>query len=120
MAWKDRSNREGTHMAKTAPKIKPRTKSQILNDLADATGLTKKQVASVFEAMSDVIKKDLSKRGPGVFTIPGLLKIRVQDKPATKERPGINPFTKEPMIIKAKPARRVVKATALKALKEMV
>jgi nucleoid DNA-binding protein len=103
-----------------ATKAKPRTKSQILNDLAEATGLTKKQVASVFEAMSTGIKKDLSKRGPGAFTIPGLLKIRVVDKPATKEREGRNPFTGEPMIIKAKPARRVVKATPLKALKEMV
>ena len=99
---------------------KPRTKSQILSDLAEATGLTRKQVGAVFEEMGGLIKKDLSPRGPGTFTIPGLLKLRVKRKPATKARKGINPFTGEEMIFKAKPATRVVKATALKALKDMV
>ncbi len=99
---------------------KPRTKSQILGDLADSTGLTRKQVGSVFESMGGLIKKDLGTRGPGTFTIPGLLKVRVTRKPATKARKGTNPFTGEEMMFKAKPARRVVKATALKALKDMV
>ena len=99
---------------------KAATKSQIMATLAEKTELTKKQVAAVFEAMAGLIKKELGKKGPGVFTIPGLAKLRVVRKPATKARPGINPFTKEEIMIKAKPARNVVKAAPLKALKDMV
>ena len=99
---------------------KAATKSQIMGTLAEETELTKKQVASVFEAMAGLIKKELGKKGPGVFTIPGLVKLRVVRKPATKARPGINPFTGEEIMIKAKPARNAVKAAPLKALKDMV
>ena len=99
---------------------KTRTKSQILGDIADKTGLTRKEVSSVFETMTGLIKKDIGRRGPGIFTVPGLMKIRVVRKPATKARKGINPFTGEEMIFKAKPARNVVKVTALKGLKDMV
>ena len=67
-----------------------------------------------------MIKKDLGKRGPGVFTVPSLMKIKVVRKPATKARKGINPFTGEETVFKAKPARNVVKVLPLKALKEMV
>jgi len=110
-------------MAKTKKKAattKPRTKSQILGELATSTELTKKQVNSLFDEMSGMIKKDLSRRGPGSFTVPGLIKLRVVRKPATKARKGINPFTGKETMFKAKPARNVVKATALKALKDMV
>lgn len=105
---------------KTAVATKPRTKGEIYRELVDRTGLTRKQVVSVFDEMSGLIKKDLGRRGPGTFTVPGLLKIKVVRKPATKARKGINPFTKEEMTFKAKPARNVVKALALKALKDMV
>ncbi len=105
---------------KAAAKKKPRTKSEIMLNMAAAGGVTRQQVADMFEAMGAMIKKDLGRSGPGTFSVPGLLKVRVIRKPATKARKGINPFTKEPMIFKAKPARRVVKATPLKALKEMV
>ena len=98
---------------------KARTKSQVMGDIAEATDLTRREVASVFDTMSDLIRKDL-RRGPGVFTVPGLMKIRKVHKPATKARPGINPFTGEQTIVKAKPARSVVKVTALKGLKDMV
>ena len=67
-----------------------------------------------------MIKKDLGKRGPGTFTVPGLMKIKVVRKPATKARKGTNPFTGEEMMFKAKPARNVVKVQALKGLKDMV
>lgn len=108
-------------MAKRAKAAaKARTKTEIYRNIADATELTRKQVAAVFDSMSTMIKKDLSSRGPGSFTIPGLLKVTVVKKPATKEREGVNPFTGEPTIFKAKPARRVVKARALKGLKDMV
>ncbi len=107
-------------MAKKAKAAKARTKTEIYRNIADSTELTRKQVAAVFDSMSTMIKKDLSSRGPGSFTIPGLLKVTVVKKPATKEREGVNPFTGEPTIFKAKPARRVVKARALKGLKDMV
>ena len=67
-----------------------------------------------------MIGNELGKKGPGLFVVPGLLKLKVVRKPATKAKTGINPFTKEPMIYKAKPARNVVKALPLKSLKEMV
>ncbi len=105
-------------MTKTA--ANRRTKSQILGDIGDQTGLTKKEVASVFEEMATLIKKDLGRRGPGTFTVPGLMKIRVVRKPATKARRGINPFTGEEMMFKARPARNVVKCLALKGLKDLV
>lgn len=110
-------------MATTAKApVKARTKSQILSDIADDTGLTKKDVQSVFDSMSALIKKDLGrgKTAPGVFSVPGLMKIKVVRKPATKARKGINPFTGEETTFKAKPARNVVKVQPLKALKDMV
>lgn len=106
--------------AKKKTTAKPRTKTQVFGDLAENTELTRKQVAAVFDGMASMIKKDLGRRGPGVFTVPGLMKIKVVRKPATKARKGINPFTKEPTIFKAKPARNVVKVAALKNLKDMV
>jgi nucleoid DNA-binding protein len=99
---------------------KGRTKSDTFKEIAEATSLSRKQVASVFDSLNGLVKEDLGKKGPGVFTIPGLLKIKRIHKPATPERQGINPFTKEPTIFKAKPARNVVKAQALKSLKAMV
>ena len=100
--------------------VKARTKSEVFSELADTAELTRKQIAGVFEDMAGIIKKDLGKRGPGTFTVPGLMKIRVVRKAATKARKGINPFTGEEMMFKAKPARNVVKVTALKNLKDMV
>ncbi len=96
------------------------TKSQILNTIAEATEVPKKDVIAVFEALSEQISKELGSRGAGQFTIPGLCKIVVQRKPAQKERKGINPFTKEEQVFAAKPARNVVKIRPLKALKDMV
>lgn len=104
----------------TKSAVKARTKSQILSDIADETGLSRKQVQGVFDSMSGLIKKDLGKRGPGVFSVPGLMKVKVVRKPATKARKGINPFTGEETTFKAKPARNVVKVLPLKALKDMV
>ena len=101
-------------------KAKPMTKSEIVSGIADATGLAKKDVSSVFEAMAAQIKKSLGRSGPGAYTVLGLMKLIVQRKPATKARKGINPFTKEETIFKAKPARNVVKIRPLKNLKDMV
>ena len=98
---------------------KVRTKSQILATLSDQTGLTKKEIGGVFESLGALIGNDLTK-GPGTFTVPGLMKVTVTKKPATKARKGTNPFTGEEMTFKAKPARNVVKVRALKGLKDMV
>lgn len=107
--------------AKKALTIKePLTKSQILTHISDATELTKKQVIAVFEEISGLIEGSIKARGPGAFTLPGLLKINVVKKPAKKARKGINPFTGEETTFKAKPAHNVVKIRALKKLKEMV
>ena len=96
------------------------TKSQIVSELATKTQLTRKQVNGFFDSLTDIIKKQLGPRGNGVFVLPGLVKLRVVKKKATPEREGINPFTKERITIKAKPARKVVRATPVKALKELV
>jgi nucleoid DNA-binding protein len=106
--------------AKIPAASKARTKSQIFGILAENSELSKKQVSTLFEGMAGLIQTDLSKRGPGVFTVPGLIKLKVVRKPATKARKGVNPFTGEEMMFKAKPARNVVRATALKGLKDMV
>src|SRR4051794_22881315 len=95
------------------------TKSQILTSIAEQAGLSRKQVSTTLEALSGMIKQGVSKKGPGIFVLPGLMKITVINKPATKARKGINPFTKEEQMFKAKPARRVIKVRPLKALKDM-
>ena len=100
--------------------VKPMTKGEIVSGIADTTGLTKKDVNSVFETMAAQIKKSLGRSGPGVYTVPGLMKLVVQRKPATKARKGINPFTGEETMFKAKSARNVVKIRPLKNLKDMV
>ncbi len=96
------------------------TKVEVYTKLAAKSGLTKKQVSDVLAALTDMIGTELGKKGPGMFVIPGLLKLKVVRKPATKAKMGINPFTKAPMEYKAKPARNVVKALPLKTLKGMV
>jgi hypothetical protein len=99
---------------------KSRTKSETYQAIAAATGLSRKQVASVFDALIDLVGEEMGKKGPGVFTVPGLLKIKRIRKPATPAKTMPNPFKPgEMMTVKAKPARSVVKALALKNLKEM-
>ena len=107
-------------MANNKVPVKPMAKSEIVSGIADATGLTKKEVNSVFEAMAAQIKKSLDQSGSGAYTVPGLMKLIVQRKPATEARKGINPFTGEETVFKAKPARNVVKIRPLKNLKDMV
>jgi nucleoid DNA-binding protein len=99
-------------------KAKPPTKSEIISQIADKTSLTKKDVGAVFDQLNGIIKKSL--KSASEFSMPGLMKVRVVKKPATKARLGKNPFTGEEIMIKAKPARKTVKVTALKGLKDMV
>lgn len=95
------------------------TKARLNAEIAEKTGLSKKDVERVFEALTGVISNQLGKKGPGEMTIPGVVKLRVVKKKATKERQGRNPATGEPIVIKAQKARKVVKATVLKATKEL-
>ncbi len=110
-------------MAKNeAPKAakKALTKAAVVKDIATATKLTSKQVGEVFDHLVTIIKKELKKKG-GVFTIPGLVKLKTVTKKATKERKVKNPFKPgEDMVVKAKPAHSVVRARVLKTLNEMV
>ena len=105
--------------AKTAIKEKY-TKSQILGELSDKTGLSKKEVGGVLEELASLIERHIGKKSVGEFTLPGLLKITTVHKKAQKARKGINPFTGEETTFKAKPARTVVKVRPLKKLKVMV
>ncbi len=108
-------------MSKKQGAIKePMTKSQIVSSLAESADLSKKQVSTLFDELAELIERHIKQRGAGQFTLPGLLKIVVKKKPATKARKGINPFTGEETIFKAKPASKVVKLKALKKLKDMV
>ncbi len=95
------------------------TKTQILNQIAEETELSRKQVAAVLESLSGVIEGHVKKRAVGEFVLPGLMKILTVRKPAVKARKGINPFTKEEVMFKARPATTVVKVRPLKKLKDM-
>ena len=94
------------------------TKSEILAQIAKETDLSKKQVGAVFDSLAGAVKKSL--RSHSLFTLPGLLKMKVVKKPATKAREGVNPFTGEKMMFKAKPASKKVRIMALKNLKGFV
>ena len=125
MAAKKKAKKKATKKKAVAKKTtvkaikEPFTKSQLFTELAERTELKKKEIVMVFDELSNVINGHIRKNGAGVFTVPGLMKVKVVRKPATKARPGINPFTGEETIFKAKPARNVVKVQPLKALKDM-
>jgi nucleoid DNA-binding protein len=103
-----------------ASKAKAMTKSALFQEIANSTKLTRKQVAEVFDALAKLVTRELGKKGPGTFTLPSMAKLKLVRKPATKARQGINPFTKQPQMFKAKPARNVVRIRPLKALNEKV
>lgn len=104
-----------------ATKKKKLTKAQVVTELSEQTELSKKEITGLFTALSELIGKQLTGRGqPGEVVVPGLVKLAVVKKPATKAREGINPFTKEPMTFVAKKASKKIRVTALKALKDLV
>ena len=94
------------------------TKAQIIASLAEGSGLDKKSVISVLDALATLVKKELSAAGPGEVTIPNLVKLKAKATPATQDRQGVNPFTKQAVTIKGKPASRKIRATPVKALKQ--
>jgi nucleoid DNA-binding protein len=96
------------------------TKSQVMTYMSEQAGISKKEAVAAYEALTGLLAVHLKSKKVGAFAFPGIAKCVVQRKPATKARKGTNPFTGEPAVFKAKPARNVVKLRALKALKEMV
>jgi hypothetical protein len=105
---------------KASASSKPRSKGEVFRTIGDLTGVHRRDVAAVFHGLGALIKADLSKGGAGSFKVPGLMRVTVKRKPATKAHMGTNPFTKEQVMFKAKPARNVVRVRPLAGLKEMV
>lgn len=105
-----------------APTVKaikePMSKSALYTTIAENTNVSKKDVAAVFDELSNIINGHIKKRAAGSFTLPGLMKITTVKKPARRARKGVNPFTGEEMMFKAKPAQTVVKIRPLKKLKD--
>jgi len=99
---------------------KKMTKSQVVAAISEKSGLSKKDVAGVFGAMSELIQSELGKKGPGEFVVPDLLKLKLRAVPAKPKHKGINPFTKQEMTFPAKPASKKIRALPLKKLKDMV
>lgn len=110
---------KSTQVARLNVVAKPFNRAQIIRYLSATSGLQKKDVLLVMDALNELVAAHLRKRGPGEFTFLGLAKFRVIHKPAVKSRKGINPFTGEPTVFAAKPARQVVKIRPLKKIKEM-
>lgn len=107
--------------AKKMPNFKdPLTKSGMIKTIAEVSTVNKRDVVNVLECLTQVIESHIKSRGPGTFVMPGLMKIVVVKKPARAARKGINPFTGEEIMIKARPAYKTVKIKALKKLKAMV
>jgi nucleoid DNA-binding protein len=108
-------------MAKASgTKPKAPSKSEVLNSIAESTGLSRKQVQSVLEALTSEIHKSVGKKGPGVFQIPGVAKVYVHTRKAQPAKKGVkNPFTGELMDVPAKPAKKMVKVKPLKQLKDI-
>ncbi len=96
------------------------TKAQTMSELAEKTGLTKKEIVGVFDALNDIVKKELGRRGPGEFVIPDMIKLKVRKIPAKPARMGRNPATGEEMMLAPKPASKKIRATPLKKLKDLV
>lgn len=96
------------------------TKVQFETAVAEKSGLTKKEAKAALAAIHSIVVRELGKKGPGEVVLPGLLKLSLVHKPATHQHEGINPFTKQPMTYKARPARKVVKIRALKSLNDSV
>ncbi len=96
------------------------SKTEILSTISESTGLTRKDVSNVLDELTNVMARHIKPRAIGEFKFPGLFKVKTVRKPATKARKGINPFTGEETVFKAKPARTVVKVLPLKKMKEMV
>lgn len=114
------TEKKATIARKVTAAKEPMTKSVMMKEISGNTGLNKKQVSAVLNELAILIERHIKKGAVGQCTLPGLMKIEVKRKPATKARKGINPFTGEQTTFKAKPARNVVRIRPLKRVKDMV
>jgi nucleoid DNA-binding protein len=96
------------------------SKAQIIAELAEKSGLSKKDIQNVFTVLLELVDREMGKRGPGEFVIPDIIKMKVKQIAARKERKGIDPFTKEERIFPAKPASKKIRATPLKKFKDLI
>jgi DNA-binding protein HU-beta len=108
---------KGGNLMTTAKRM---SKAQIIAELAEKSGLSKKDIQTVFTALLELVDREVGKRGPGEFVIPDIIKMKVKQIAARKERKGIDPFTKEERVFPAKPASRKIRATPLKKLKDLI
>lgn len=99
---------------------KPMTKSAFVGEIAGTLGVSKASVQQTLDAITDVVCRELGPKGPGQVILPGLLRLKSVRKPASPARDGVNPFTKQPIKIAAKPASTKVKTTAVKSLKDAI
>jgi nucleoid DNA-binding protein len=113
-----KSARKPAQKAATTPVKNVLSKSALVHHLAGTSGAAAKDVRAVIAALEETIRASISKKGPRTFVLPGLLKITVTNVPAKKARKGINPFTGEETIFKAKPATVKVKVRPMKRLKD--
>jgi nucleoid DNA-binding protein len=116
VSWTPKQSNQGGNAMATGKRM---TKAAIMSELAERTDLTKKQVASVFDALNAMIKRELGRRGPGEFVIPDMLKLKVRKQPARKNAKVRIPSTGE-VIVKDIPAKKKLRATPLKKLKDLV
>ena len=114
----DKKKQKSSSKSKSEKWPKKRTKKALYAHLAAKTGLTSAEVADVMKELERAIAGDLAENGPGEFTLPGLLKMTAVTRPAVRSRTGVNPFTGEETVFKARPASRAVKIRPLKKLKE--
>ena len=99
---------------------KPLNKADIVARIAEKCDVSKKDADAMLDALTDLMKSEMSKDGNKVFVLPGVLKISIGQRPATRERASINPFNGKPMVVAAKPVRASVRVRALKGLKDAV
>ena len=123
VAKKPVAKRTTTRAKAAAPALKPCkivfTKTGLIDKMAERAGIERKQAAACYKLLEDVMQASIMKGGLGVFTLPGLLKVKTRIKPAVKGgKKAINPFTKEEYITTAKPAKTIVKVLPMKKLKD--
>ncbi|MDI9347543.1 MAG: HU family DNA-binding protein [Methylacidiphilales bacterium] len=100
-------------------KAKPMSTSEVVKEIATRTELSSSEVKKIIESLKNLMIEQLNDSAVRQFVIPGILKLKTVEKPAVPERKGINPFTKQETIFKARPAKKIVKASVLKALKNL-
>ena len=96
------------------------SKSQVIAELSEKTGLGKKDVQNVFDQLLQLVERELGASGPGEFVLADMVKLRVKMTPGRPEHVGLDPFTKAERTFPARPAARKVRAAPVKRLKDLM